>query len=103
MTVVSVVTVSVMISCASAYCSEAANPGKLLSSKRFPAWARGSAVEHPLHTRGVDGSIPSAPTIHHFSLTKKLIWPDDSPMQIREWSISASFATRWQRKFPRIH
>ena len=24
--------------------------------------ARGSAVEHPLHTRGVDGSIPSAPT-----------------------------------------
>ena len=29
----------------------------------FMAWARSSAVEHTLHTGGVAGSIPAAPTI----------------------------------------
>ena len=58
-------------------------------------WARSSVVEHTLHTGGVAGSIPAAPTIspfpmhqdyHYFphtgsSMTAAIIHFDDAPIE----------------------
>ena len=46
-----------------------------------PAWARSSVVEHTLHTGGVAGSIPAAPTMPFADIAKTAMKEQASGMR----------------------
>ena len=52
-----------------------------------PGRARGSAVEHSLHTRGVGGSIPPAPTTSNAPFTDKLAAGVLDSLPGGEWAV----------------